>query len=202
MNARPLLACGIGAATLSILTDVVAMSRSKGYDGVRQSISELAAVGAPTRRLVVPAEIIDDLLLVGFGAGLWRLGRNGRALRGTGALITTNAASGLVAELFPMRTGQPASQNTAGVVLGAMGVFSLLAAMVASAVAIGGRFRALSIAILVTFAGLTPVGLALPRSEPRTGLQERTMAYAFAAWIAALAFVLWRQPGRGQGSHA
>jgi hypothetical membrane protein len=189
-----LLACGVAAAALSIVTDLVAGSLSSGYDFVRQSISDLAAVGAPTRSLVVPAEITDDLLLLAFGAGLWRAGGDDRALRVTAALVAVNAVSGLGVELFPMHLGRPASENTPGVALGATGVIALVGAMAASAVAIPGRFRRFSTGILGAFAALTVMGLTVVR-EPATGIQERTMAYTFAVWLAVLAAVLWRRSG-------
>jgi Protein of unknown function (DUF998) len=46
---RPLLACGLAAPVLFLATDVLAIARAAGYSPMRQSISELAAVGAPTR---------------------------------------------------------------------------------------------------------------------------------------------------------
>jgi hypothetical protein len=190
---RPLLACGVAAAALSVATDLVAGSLSNGYDFVHQSSSDLGASGAATRPLVVPLEITHDLLLIAFGAGLWRLGSDRRALRWTAGFVTANAVSGLVAELFPMQIGQPASDNTAGVVVGAAGVLALIAAIAAGAVAVPGRVRAFSVAILLAFAGLTALALTVSR-EPTIGLQERTMAYAYLIWIAVFASVMWRRP--------
>ena len=51
---RLLLICGILASLLWIGTDIVAGVLWEGYSFVDQAVSELSAIGAPTRPLVVP----------------------------------------------------------------------------------------------------------------------------------------------------
>ncbi|MDQ4012322.1 MAG: DUF998 domain-containing protein, partial [Thermoproteota archaeon] len=43
----------------------------EGYSFTSQAISELSAIGAPTRPLVVTLGIIYDVLLIAFGLCVW-----------------------------------------------------------------------------------------------------------------------------------
>ena len=65
MPVRPWLAGGLMASAATIATDQIAGALTKGYSFVEQSVSELSAVGAPTRALVVPVDLARDMLLIG-----------------------------------------------------------------------------------------------------------------------------------------
>jgi hypothetical protein len=47
-----LLACGVLSSLLYVATDALGAMRREGYSYVSQTVSELSAIGAPTRPLV------------------------------------------------------------------------------------------------------------------------------------------------------
>jgi Protein of unknown function (DUF998) len=196
---RPLLACGIAAPSLSLASDILACARWRGYSPVRQSISELSAVGAPTRSLVTALDLVRDGLLVAFAAGVSGSAGANRALRATGTLVLANCAIHAFAAAFlPRDYSEPtwSPGNTANTVVMATSVGCSIAAMATGAVALPGPFRAVSAGIPSSFAGLTALALLVPWPEgappTSTGAQERTMAYAYHLWLAGLAIVLLR----------
>lgn len=91
-----LLACGIFSSLLYVSADVLGGLIYPDYSFGSQTISELVAIGAPTRGVVEPLFIAYDVLALAFGVGvLWAAGRS-RALRITGALLVGYALVGWV----------------------------------------------------------------------------------------------------------
>src|SRR5678815_2963304 len=68
-----LLACGVLSSLLYITTDILGGLRYPGYSFTSQAISELAAIGAPTKPFVDPLFITYQLLALAFGVGVLRL---------------------------------------------------------------------------------------------------------------------------------
>src|SRR5215217_9469859 len=95
---RVLLICGILASLIYVATDILAGKLWEGYSFTSQAISELSAIGAPTRPLVVTLGIIYDVLLIAFGLCVWVLaaGQRRRALRLTGGLLVGIGVIGFV----------------------------------------------------------------------------------------------------------
>jgi hypothetical protein len=197
---RPLLVCGLAAPLLSIATDVIAIARAAGYRPMRQSISELTAIGAPTRPLVTALGLTRDGLLAAFATGVTATAGDSRVLAATGGLVAANAALDAVATAaLPRDYASPtwSPRNTANTAVMAAGVGCFVAAMGTGAVAYRGPFRAFSAAIPLSYGLLTALSLLLrsPDEPPSsTGAQERTMAYSYQLWVAVLAIlVLGRQ---------
>ena len=71
MVRKVLLGCGIASSLLYIVMNVVAAMRNPGYDSFSQTVSELSAIGAPTRDLWVPAGMLYEILVIAFGIGVW-----------------------------------------------------------------------------------------------------------------------------------
>ncbi len=191
---RPLLACGVAASASWVAADLVAGTSWSGYDFIHQSVSELLAIGSPTRGLFLPFDIAHGLLLIAFASGVWASAQPGRGVRVAAGCIAASAGFGLAANLVPMRIGVPAAENTGGVVVGALSVGCSVAAMVAGAVGFRGRLRTWSAATILAFVALTPLGLVVAQNHPATGAQERTMAYAYLLWVVLLAVALWQSP--------
>lgn len=206
---RLLLACGLVAPALSLVADVLACARWRTYRPVAQSMSELGAIGAPTRDLVTGLNLARDLSLAAFAAGVCKSSGGDPAMRAMGGLLLANATSDAVASAFlPRDYAQPtwSGRNTANTLVMATGVACYMAAMVAGALAPLGRFRAVSVGVPLSYLGLTALALSLAarRQTPpvTTGAQERTMAYSYQLWIAALAAALMRQEARRHASPA
>src|SRR5215212_306722 len=102
---RVLLICGILASLIYVATDILAGKLWEGYSFTSQAISELSAIGAPTRPLVVTLGIIYDVLLIAFGLCVWIIAsdQRRRALCLVGGVLVGIGVIGFVwAPLFPM----------------------------------------------------------------------------------------------------
>jgi hypothetical protein len=201
---RPLLVCGLAAPLLSVATDLLAIARADGYRPMRQSISELTAVGAPTRPLVTALDVTRDGLLAAFATGVTATAGDSRVLAATGGLVAATAAlDAFATAALPRDYASPtwSPRNTANTVVMAAGVGCFVAAMGTGAAGIRGPFRAFSAGIPLSYALLTFLALVLrsrDASPSSTGAQERTMAYSYQLWVAALASLLLRRQARSR----
>jgi hypothetical protein len=71
MARKVLLVCGILSSLLYVGMNVIAAVLYEGYSPTSQSVSELSAIGAPTRPLWLLLGIPYALLATAFGWGLW-----------------------------------------------------------------------------------------------------------------------------------
>lgn len=198
MAQKVLLTCGILAALLSLGTDLLAGRLIKGYSFSAQSMSELSAAGSPTRTLVIVLMLASSALMIAFGVGVWRAVEPAVLPRIVAGLIIGNALTGLIATLFfPNRFGVRPEFGSPGVLLMFLSVLCFVLAMIFGAVAFGGWMRILSIVIPAGYILLAVLRFATAASSAAgaaglIGTQERTMAYSFLAWVAALAIYLLR----------
>lgn len=191
-----MLICGVLASVLFIATDLLAGMLWEGYSFTVQSISELSAIGAPTRPLVVPLNLFFNALLILFGLGVWSASRK-RAMYVTAVLLLGNAIISFVVVLFfPMHLGEAVSAVHL-ILMATNVIFLQMLAIVFGAVAFRNWFRFYSIGTLLAFLALTIIGLFVApqiiSGPPRSGLQERVMAYGCLLWQAMLAIVLLRK---------
>jgi hypothetical protein len=191
-----LLSCGILASLLYLGTDLWAGKLLKGYSFSAQSMGELGAAGSPTRQLVVLLTLAASAFMIVFVVGVWQAGGSAILPLIVAGLIFGNAVAGLTATLFfPNSFGVRPEFSTAGVRLMFLSVVCFVLAMVFGAAAFHGWMRALSIAIPVAYvllailrfvtASFSTIGTA-----GLIGIQERTMAYSYLAWVTALAIYL------------
>jgi hypothetical protein len=200
---RTSLVCGILSSLLYAGTDLLAGTLWKGYSFIDHAVSELSAIGAPTRPLVVPLLIAHDALVFAFGWGVWRYSRK-RPQRFVGGLLVGYAVVGLVGLPFPIhqRGAEATFTDTMHSALTGVTVLLILLAMGFGAIAYGKRFRLYSIGTLLTIlvlgAGLGFMAGAQIAAEgviapPQWfGLIERINIYGFMSWVVALAIVLLR----------
>jgi hypothetical protein len=73
-----LLLCGILASLLYGL--MITLIQFEGYDFTSQSVSELSAIGAPTRNLWIPLGITYQVLMIAFASGVWVSARGKKSL--------------------------------------------------------------------------------------------------------------------------
>jgi hypothetical membrane protein len=200
---RALLACGIVAALLYAVTDVLGGLRHPGYSFFSQAVSELMAAGAPSERLVDPLFIAYGVLLLAFGFGVWRHARGGRTLRVAGPLLMAYGAIGLTGPVFfemQPRGSASVSSDLPHIALTAVLVLLTLLAIGLAAFAFGRRFRDYSIATILVLLGLGALSgpyaarLAAGEPTPGFGIVERVLIYAMQVWIAVLAIALLRRP--------
>jgi hypothetical protein len=206
---KVLLICGILSSLLYVGTDILAGTLYPGYSFSNQAISELSAIGSPTRPLVAPILTIYIVLLIAFGLGVWRSAGRNRALRVTGGLWIVIGLIGLAWTPFPMHLGEPVSSlaNTIHSIFAGVQVLSTLLAIGFGAVACRNWFRFYSIGTILTLlaAGVVGFGLAAAQggiAPPQWfGVIERINVYGYLLWVAVLAVVLLRMEKGPTGRH-
>jgi len=198
-----LLICGIVASLLYVAMNVFIPQQWQGYSLASRVISELSAIGAPTRALWVPLGIAYGALMIAFGWGVRTSARGNRPLRIAGTLILLYSIIGLAWPPMHQRevvaAGGATVTDTLHIVWSAAWVAFMLAAIAFAAAALGKRFRLYSIAtlaILLAFGTLT--GLDAPRLStnlptPLIGVWERIQIGVVVLWDIVLAIALLRR---------
>lgn len=197
-----LLPCGIAASLLYVAMNVFIPLQWAGYSFTSQVISELSAVGAPTRSLWVPLGIAYTVLMLAFGWGVWASAPGNRALRIAGALILVYSFIGLFWPPMHQRevvaAGGGTLTDTLHIVWSAAWVAFMLAVIAFAAAGLGRRFRGYSIAtlvILIAFGVLTAVDapkLSTNLPTPLIGVWERIQIGVVILWDIVLAVALLR----------
>jgi hypothetical protein len=202
MAHKVLLVCGLLSSLL--YGAMMAVIRFEGYNPISQTVSELSAIGVPTRPLWMVLGSAYDALLVAFGLGVWLSARGKRILRIAGGLLVAFGMLGVVWPFASMHqrsvlaAGGATVSDTLHAFLGAMSVLFMLVAIAFGAAAFGRRFRLYSIAtILVQLVFGALMGMDGPRiaanlPTPWVGLWERIDIYGFLLWVLILAVALLR----------
>jgi hypothetical protein len=206
MQRRLLLFCGVAAVLLYVAADVIGALGFPGYVYTDQTISELVAIDAPSRPLLVPLSVVYAALWIAFGIGIWRSAGRSRALRVVAVGLATKEVLGAAVVLFfPMHlraalaAGGSNYSDTGHIVLTVIGVFSFLIAIGFGSTVFGNGFRlysAATVGVLIVFATLTfmlapQMSADLP--TPWMGAYERVNAFGYELWAAVLAIRLLRR---------
>jgi hypothetical protein len=204
MARKSLLVCGILSSLLYVAMTIFVAMQWEGYSSASQTISELSAIGAPTRSLWAVPGAIYTVLVTAFGWGVWKSAGRIRALRIAGGLILAYGSLGVLWPFAPMHlretlaAGGGTLSDTVHLVLASATVFLMLLAIGAAAAAFGTRFRVYSLAtlaILAAFGALTFLdapGIAANLPTPWIGVWERINLGAFLLWVVVLAVTLLR----------
>lgn len=197
---KVLLFCGIIAPLLYIFADIFVSTQWAGYSYRDQAISELSAVGAPTRNLWNTILIPFSPLIIAFGFGVLSVAGHRMSMRITGILLTLWGVSGYAWAFFPMnvRGSIGSTTDTMHLVLAGVTVPLMMLFIGFGSGAAGRKFRIYSILTLVMMLiGGTVTALQAPRvaaqlPTPWMGIAERFSVHAPMVWILALAVILLR----------
>ena len=200
MVRKALLDCGILASLLYVGTDIVAAMRWEGYSYTGQTVSELFAIGAPTRPLIVLRGLVYGFLVIAFGLGVWRSARGKRALRVAGGLLAGFGVVDLTGPFAPMhlRGAERTLTDTMHIVLACVDVLFIVLIVGFGASAFGKRFRLYSIGTILVvlvfgaLAGLQGPRVAANLPTPWVGVTERISIFGYMVWMASLAITLMR----------
>jgi hypothetical protein len=200
MLRKVLLVCGILAALLYVGSDILAAMSWEGYSYTAQSVSELRAIGAPTRSFLMPILSIHAVLEIAFGFGVWQAAGPKHSVRFAGGLLIGIGVLDLMGPFFQLNLGESVESftNMLHILVTVVSMLAMLLIMGFGATADGKWFRLYSYATLVavvvlgvwTFMELPRVAANLP--TPWMGVKERLGIYGYMLWLAVLALVLWR----------
>jgi hypothetical protein len=189
---------------LYVATDIItATTLYPGYSYTSQQVSELSAIGAPTRSLWVAMTIVWSPLVITFGIGVWLLAGQKRALRVTGILLAIWGVIGFSWMFFPMhlRGTEALAADVMHIVFGAIQVvlMVLFIAFGAAALRWGFRFYSIgTIVLLLVFGALVSTqvtAIAAGQPTPWMRVIERVSVYAPILWVLVFAIVLLRVQG-------
>jgi hypothetical protein len=201
-----LLACGIAAPLLYAGMLIWIPPLWPGYSSASQTVSELSAIGAPTRPLWVALALLYTLLVAAFGWGIWVSAQGGRSLRVVGALMFASGVFGLFWPPMHLRevlaAGGGTLTDTLHIVWTAVNGLLMMLAMGFAAAALGKRFRFYSIGSIaallltgaITSADASRLEANLP--TPGMGVWERINIGVMMLWLLVLALALLRFYGQ------
>ena len=205
MTRKVLLICGILSSLLYVGTDVLGAVRWEGYSYTSQTISELTAIGAQTRPLLVPLFLTTGSLVIAFALGVWGSAGRKHAMRVVAGLLVAYGVVGPVGPFTPMH--QRGIERTLTDTLHKIGamvdVLFILLIIGFGATAFGKRFHLYSIGtilVLVVFgalAGLDALRIEANLPTPWVGVMERISVYAYQLWALVLAMALLRTQDSG-----
>ena len=211
---KALLIYGILSSVLYVALNIFVPMQWPAYNSVSQTVSELSAVGAPTRPLWVWLCIPYTLLMIAFAWGVWKSASRNRPLRIAGGLMIAYGALGIIWPFAPMHlretlaAGGATFSDTVHISLGAVTEILYLFALGFAAAAFGKQFRFYSIAtfaVLLIFGVLTFLdapGVGANRPTPLIGVWERINIGIFLLWVVVLAIVLLRKEHEVTAMHS
>lgn len=205
------LLCGILSSLLYLAMNIVVPFFYEGYSFASRTISELSAIGAPTRTLWTVPAAVYTLLVTAFGWGVWNAAGQDRRLRVVGGLMIAYGLSGIVWFFGPMHqrevlaAGGGTFEDTLHIVMSVITSVIYLGALAFGASAFGKAFRIYTfatMAILIVsgvLLGMDGPKVSLNLPTPWVGVTERIMLGVVILWIAVLSVALLRgQERRGE----
>lgn len=199
MRKKILLFCGILSSLLYLAMNIFIPMLWKEYSMVSQVVSELSAIGAPTRPVWFAWGLVYALLVMGFGMGIWQSTAGNRSLRIMGALFI---ADGIVSLFWPpmhLRGAEMTLTDILHIVFSFVWLALALLIVGFGAAAFRGRFHLYTLATIALFVvfgiltGTEAPNIAKNLPTPRIGVWERINIAVYMLWIAVLAVVLLRE---------
>lgn len=200
MARKFLLGCGILSSVVYLGADILGSLNWPGYSVANQTVSELAAIGSPSRELVMWLFTAYNVLLIAFASGAALSAADNSDVHRAANAIGMIGWLGIVAAFFPihMRGYAWTINETMHSVLTAVTVLFIISAIVFGGRTADVRFRAYSITTIAltlgfgAWSGWIGRGLVSDLETPWIGVAERVCIYSYLAWIAVFAVILLR----------
>jgi hypothetical protein len=196
------LACGVITPAIYVATDLLLAMRWDGYSLRDQTISELNAIGAPTRTPSIVLGLVGYSFMIVFGWGVWRTARGGRNLRivgGAFVLLGLFAWWSVPFASMHVREAEEGLSDSLHLLGLTIAGGLLMAAMWFGAGTFGIRFRIYTIATVVcligfgAWSGMDGARVADNLETPWVGVKERISVYSYQLWIAVFAVAVMRR---------
>lgn len=201
-NTKAFLICGISSSLYYVALNIFVPLFYPGYNAASYTVSELSAIGAPTRTMWVWLCTLYTLQVTAFGWGIWHSAPGNKPLRTSGILFFMY---GIFNSYWPpmhqrevLAAGGGTLTDTMHLVYAGITVSLMLLAMGFGGWAFGKRFRIYTIVtmvLLLAFGILT--GADAPKVQanlptPYAGIWERINIGLFLLWTVVLAEMLLR----------
>lgn len=194
-----LLTCGILSSIWYVAINIYVPMQDPSHSMIMQVVSELSAIGAPTRILWVLLATLYPILYCAFGWGVAESAANNRALKAIGPLIIIYSVITFYWPPMHMRGSEMTLTDVLHIIWGMITVIFMIANMAFGMTAFGKGFRIYTIISLVMFLatgvliGFESVNLAANQPTPLIGVWERINIGIYMLWIAMLAIMIMRK---------
>jgi len=195
-----LLVCGILSSLWYVAINIIVPMQDPGYNVASQTVSELSAIGSPTRSLWNLLCPFYSLLIIPCGWGVWLSSVRKRKLQVVGVMMIIYGFSGFFWPPMHLRealaTGEGSLTDTMHIVFAMMTIALMLLIIGFGAAALGKRFRLFSIICIVIFIvfgiliGLDSPGISANLPTPRIGIWQRINIGVFLLWVVVFAMRL------------
>src|SRR5262245_14902770 len=197
---KVLLGGGILASALFVAMTLFVGLLWEDYSAAAQTISELSAIGAPTRPLWMLLGAVYTALMIAFGWIVWTSAGANRSLRVVGALLMTHGAFGYfwlpMHQRAALAAGGGTLTDTLHIAWTIVTGFLFMLETGFGAAAFGKRFRFFSLATMVivmacgVVTGTYTSAIEADLPTPWAGVWERISATVYMLWITVLATAL------------
>ncbi len=193
---RYLLICGVLSSLFYIAMNTFIPLLFDGYSIRSHTISELSAIGAPTRQLWVVMAFVYMLLFAAFGIGVFKASNENRRLRTLAIIIFAYCAWNFYWPPMHQRGIEPSLTDTLHIVWASVTVILMMLMMGFGAAALGTKFRVYTIGTMILLMGfgfmtsLDAPKIPLNLPTPLLGIWERILIALFMLWVIVLAITL------------
>lgn len=194
-----LLICGLLSSLWYAVINIYVPTQYEGYIISTFTVSELSAIGAPTRILWVLLGLIYPLLFAAFGWGVLKAAGQSRHLRIVGGLIIAYCVLNFYWPPMHMRGAEFTLTDTMHIAWGVATNIFMWLFMGFGAAALNKRFRiytVASIALHIVFGVLTVLeapNIADNEPTPTIGIWERINIGIFMLWVIVFSLELLRR---------
>jgi hypothetical membrane protein len=176
------------------------------YSQMSQAMSELGAVGAPTRYL---SPVINNyplgLLFIMFGIAVFRAFPESFLSKLSGVLIAVHGVGSVLAGYFPCDQGcNPVAPSETQILHFSSGMVMFVSLMIANLLWVylgktlfhSRQFVAYSLCLAIVAVGVLPSMAQAMQTETGVGIYQRINYGAHVLWLAGLAYVLLQRANR------
>ena len=206
---RALLICGIISTVWYVVINIYVPNQYEGYNILSYTVSELSAVGSPTRIIWVLLVVFYILLLLAFGWGVLKTAGQNRNLRITGSLIIAYCILNFYWPPMHQReviaAGGGTISDTLHIVWAMITLIFNITLMAFGAAALNKSFKIYTYSswlVFIIFGVLTFLdspGMEANLPTPYIGLWERINMGVFLLWIVVFAFNLLKLRKSSEG---
>ena len=200
-----LLVCGILSSLWYVSINIIVPLQDPRYDVASQTVSELSAIGAPTRTVWNLLSPFYSLLIIPFGWGIWLSSGLNRKLQVVAVMMLIYGFSGFFWPPMHLRealaAGEGSLTDTMHILFAMMTIALMLLIIGFGAAALGKKFRLFSIIcvfIYIVFGvliGMDSPGVSANFPTPHLGIWQRINIGVFLIWIVVFAMTLLRKEG-------